>query len=55
MKKLETLQVGQEAEFPIAKMSSVRAVSSDMGITMNRRYATQSKRAEGVITVQRTA
>ena len=52
---LMALSMGEEAKFPIEKMRSIRAIASDLGVIMDRRYQTRIDRETRTISVTRTA
>ncbi|MBD5272839.1 MAG: hypothetical protein HDS42_06215 [Bacteroides sp.] len=51
---LSAMEKGDKVLFPIAKMKSVRAQASELGVILNRRYQTKSNRADRTIAVTRT-
>lgn len=52
---LSDMELGDEVFFPVEKMRSIRAIASDLGVIMNRRYQTKVNREARVISVIRTA
>lgn len=47
------LEVGKTADFPVERLNYVRVISSNVGLTMGRKYKTATKRDERMITVTR--
>ena len=47
------LAVDQSVDFPVERLDYVRVISSNVGLTMGRKYKTATKRDERVITVTR--
>lgn len=47
------LEIGGTVTFPIEKMKSVRAQTSELGIILNRRFITRIDREKRIIIVKR--
>lgn len=47
------LEVGQEIEFPVEKLRTVRTTCCDLGLIHNRRYTTTADRGSRVVIVKR--
>lgn len=52
---LTDMEVGESAVFPLAKMKSVRVISSELGAILSRKYTTATDRNSRTITVVRTS
>lgn len=50
---LSAMKLTEEVTFPIEQMRSVRAIASELGAIMARRYKTYSDRVNRTITVTR--
>ncbi len=52
---LREMEVGDKIHFPIEKARSIRALASEAGIVMQRKFSTLSNREERTITVTRVS
>ena len=52
---LSGMEVGDQAQFPIEQMKSVRAQASELGVILDRTYKTTTDRKERIISVTRIA
>lgn len=52
---LADMKVGEKVAFPIEQLRSVRAIASDVGTILNRRYQTRTNREAREVNVVRTA
>lgn len=52
-KAIIALPIGQTADFPVERWNYVRVTASNVGLELNRKYRTQTKRDDRVITVIR--
>lgn len=50
---IDGLEVGQEASFPLLRLSSVKSTASDLGMIRERTYSTRVSRSERLIYVSR--
>lgn len=50
---IAALKIGDTATFPVEKMKSVRAQTSELGIILNRHFITRTDREKRVIIVKR--
>lgn len=52
---LTDMEIGDTCTFPVARMRSVRAQASELGVILDRTYKTTTNRAERTISVTRTS
>lgn len=50
---LKEMEVGESAEFPISKVSTMRAIASTMGLELERKYSSRCDKERRIITVTR--